>query len=149
MESFETVNAWLNAFSEQAGEALSLNREGACTFLYGDDVPAAIGISEDAYHLYAELVELPQQLDADLSLIEKAMQLNAFQYMTGGATLMLGVTGQTIAMGYSHPIAGGTPENFCNIMDGFLNKCADMKKELTGTEGKDDSDSPPPHALRV
>lgn len=149
MESFETVNAWLNAFSEQAGEILSLNREGACTFLYSEDVPAAIGISEDGYHLYAELVELPQQLNADLSLIEKTMHLNAFQYMTGGATLMLGVTGQTIAMGYSHPLAGGTPEKFCGIMDGFLNKCVDMKKELTGTQESDDPDSIPPHALRV
>ena len=107
-----TIDNWLQLFGSKSGIDLSLNDAGVCSLFCEEKIPIAIMAEAPKVHLYAELAELPMDINMDIGLLIKAMELNQFQYMTGGANLTLGGTG------------------FMAIMDSFLNKCKELKDRL-------------------
>lgn len=126
------VDSWLKDLSPLLGIDLRLDDEGICSFKVGDDV-IVIEVSHDypVVHLYNLLLPLPEEDELKISLLSRAMELNAFQILTRGGALATPPGGAFLIYCYMIPIEETTSEKFSASLGAFYETFPELKKLLT------------------
>jgi len=132
-ENKKIVELWLKDLSASLGVELSLDDEGLCSFQADEERIITIEVPPELsqVYLYTPLVPLPNE-DPERSnnLMTKALELNAFQIASGGASIAL-VPGMALfVLCYENAIEGVDSERFNHILGLFLETATDIKKAL-------------------
>jgi hypothetical protein len=137
-KQIRTVDEWLHDLSPLLGLDLKLDDEGMCTFQVGDDV-LVIEVSHDypVVHLYHLLLPLPEDNDAKIALLTRAMELNAFQVFTRGGAIGTPPGGAFLIYSYLIPIEGTTSEQFSASLGAFYETFPELKKLILLSSGSE------------
>lgn len=141
----QTVESWMKDLSVFLGVELALDTDGICTFQIGENNIIGIEVSPDfpVVYIYSPIMALPtDDKDATMALMIRALELNAFQALTGGGAIAISPGGGPLLFCYSMPIAGADSNIFCNTLGSFFNRLPEIKNMLTTT-----STMPPGQAL--
>lgn len=130
-EQIKVVNSWLKDLFPVIGIELTLDSEGICSFKIGEDV-IVIEVSHDypMVHLYNPLLPFPEDKELKVTLLARALELNAFQVLTRGGAIASSPGGTFLIYCYSIPIEEIDSEKFSAILGAFYETLPELKKLL-------------------
>lgn len=148
------VNSWLKDISAALDIELLMNDEGICTFQVGEEM-IVIEISSDfpMVHFYSPLQSLPlEDKETTISLLVRALELNAFQILTRGGAIASAPGGGFLIFCYSLPIEGTDAEKFSTMLNAFFEILPEIKHLLSQSPSGDlkmEKDVPPLGSIKT
>jgi hypothetical protein len=132
-ETVLKVGEWVRQAGQILGVDADLSDDGVCTLLIGNNFTVAIEVPEEGnwFYLYTPIGELPKE-DPDVGylLLQKSLELNAFQAKTRGGAIGL-VPGQPLLI-YSmlRPIEGCDDQIFAETVALFYEAALEIQDIL-------------------
>lgn len=129
-----TVSAWLEEPGKERNLPLVLEQDGHCTIPCAVDLNCIIEVPGDmepgAVFIYLPLMQLPEQTTAQITLINKAMQMNLFGLLTGGAHLGLDTRTNCIVLSFSSPVDALDATLFKHVLNDMLEIAPNLQRQL-------------------
>lgn len=139
MSNKEIVSTWLQDLSNALNIELKLTEEGDCSFQVGEDI-IILEVAPDSplLHIYSSLLPLPiEDPTSTLTLLTKALELNAFQALTRGGAIAAIPGGGLLIYCYTLPIENTDSEKFSIVLGAFFDSLVEIKKLFTSSTAID------------
>jgi len=131
-ESQNIVSEWLRVAGESAGHALTLEADGQCNILFGNNLQCMVEVPEDSdmLFIYIPLVRLPVDLAARSVLMMAALETNMFSLKTGGATVSYDRRTDYVVLTFAREVQNMSEDFFCAVLGDLLDLGVDLHEKL-------------------
>lgn len=136
-EQIEQVDSWLKDLSTSLGVELKLDEEGTCALQIGEDIIIGLEVGYDfpMVYMYSPLMKLSSEdKDLAMSMMTRALELNAFQTATRGGAIGIAPGGGLLIFCYSTPIEGLDSAMFSGTLSGFYEAIPELRSLLSQTD---------------
>lgn len=127
------LNQWLRALGQSLNTELSLDADGSTCIACENDVQVFVEMPDDSplVCLYSPMIRLPDDLQAQNTLLKYALELNLFSLETGAACLALDKRTQTLALTFAVAFESLDAESFAEALGDFIELATDISRRLT------------------
>ncbi|WDD96595.1 CesT family type III secretion system chaperone [Thalassomonas actiniarum] len=127
---------WLNELGTEFDTQFTLTNEGSCMLQAGKKTSFALFADElnEGYSISCHLLDLPDQEREQL--LSHALSLNMYQLETKGAAIALDETVGALFLCFTETFDKREYQDFKNILDNFIDKAEQLKKELKSNVNK-------------
>ena len=131
-ETQTTISKWLESVGRDTGTTLSLDQDGHCNILFGDQLECMVEVPEDSVlvFMYTALKRAPDDAAARVQLLELALELNLFSIATGGASLAFDRRTQQIVLTFSGEVMAMDEDFFKGALGDLLDLAIDLHQKL-------------------
>jgi hypothetical protein len=148
------VSGWLEAVGAATGVALSLDADGHCNIIFGQQLECMVEVPEEstAVFLYVALKRAPDDPEARIACLEQALELNVFSLATGGATVAYDRRTGQIVLTFTREVERMDEERFKAVLGDVLDVAIDLHDKLDEIPAPAEptpTETPPPWGLRL
>ncbi|MCL1127710.1 CesT family type III secretion system chaperone [Shewanella surugensis] len=121
-KTHKTISNWLEQISQAIGIKLNLREDGHIELACSDKATITIEVSEEhgLVYFYSNLITLPHNSDNREPFYRRALELNAFNFATGGASISLDPRHDNITLTFVEKVTGMNADIFANLLNHFI-----------------------------
>jgi len=131
-ETQSKISAWIEVIGIETGCKLTLDEDGHCLLLFGEQLECMIEVPTDSevVFVYVALRRAPDDLAARSNLLERALELNMFSLATGGASVTFDRRTQEVILTFPGEVAAMDEGMFKEMLSDFLELASDLHAKL-------------------
>lgn len=147
----KTISNWLDQISKVIGVKLNLREDGHIELACSDKATITIEISEEygLVYFYSNLISLPHNSDAREPFYRRALELNAFNFATGGASISLDPRHNNIILTFAEKVTEINADIFANLLNHFITLALELIENNALEPDSDISDTKYGNAFNV